>query len=68
MRDPGWALIRTLEPQTARLEDLFFSLTEGAASDDGAAAEGGAAGPSSPDDPAPARSPDDPSPAPEAVA
>ena len=36
----GGALIRALEPQTARLEDLFFSLTEG--SGDGAAEEAAA--------------------------
>jgi ABC-2 type transport system ATP-binding protein len=34
----GGALIRSLEPQSARLEDLFFSLTEGAGATEGPAA------------------------------
>ncbi len=34
----GGALIRSLQPQSARLEDLFFSLTEGAGGGEGPAA------------------------------
>ncbi len=35
----GGALIRSLQPQTARLEDLFFSLTEASERDEQPVAE-----------------------------
>jgi ABC-type uncharacterized transport system ATPase subunit len=35
----GGALIRSLQPQTARLEDLFFSLTEASGRDEQPVAE-----------------------------